>query len=558
MKGLMQHVPLNIPMLVRHAERMHPRKTVATRTAEGVTVASYRDVISRARRLIGALRRLGVKPDDRVATFCWNHQQHLEAYVAVPCMSAVLHTLNIRLFPEDLAYIVRHAEDTVAIVDKSLWPAWEKVVAQGASVRATLVVDDAPGPLPTGALDYETLLAEAPPAELSDVHEDQAAAMCYTSGTTGHPKGVLYSHRSTVLHSYGGALVDTNAVAERDVVLLVVPMFHANAWGLPYTGLMVGADLVMPGRFVTPEALVSLIVDRKVTMGAAVPTVWQGVLDPLKKARGRIDRLQRLICGGAAVPPALQQAYAREVGVPLVHAWGMTEISPLGSVCHPLAAHAELPAGEREAVLTSQGRTIPGVEMRLVGEDGREVPWDGKTSGEIQVRGNWVASSYYKNEGSSDRFADGWLRTGDVATIDADGYIRIVDRTKDLIKSGGEWISSVKLEGLLMGHPDVAEAAVIAVPHPRWDERPLACVVPRPEARERLTREALLDHLRAHVAKWWLPDDVVFIDQVPKTSVGKFDKKVLRERFKQHALPETPSSDISATVAPVDAAAPAK
>ena len=535
MKGLMQERPLNIPMIVRHAERVHPRKTVASMTADGLRVAAFAEVLTRARRLIAALGRLGVGADSRVATFCWNHQQHVEAYVGVPCMGAILHTLNIRLFPEDLAYIVEHAQDEVVIVDKSLWPAWQKVAARVSGVRHTIVVDDAPGPAPEGTIDYETLLASAEPAELVDVDENQACAMCYTSGTTGHPKGVLYSHRSNVLHSMALCMADSFGIRESDVVMAIVPMFHANAWGLPYGAFMAGTDVVMPGRFMAPDVLTSLLVERGVTFAAGVPTIWQAMLPAMRQARERLHRLRYVICGGSAVPPALQQAFHRELGIRITHAWGMTETSPMGSVCRAIAAKQEVPEEEMDALLATQGRPVFGIDLRIVGEDGAELPWDGKSVGEIEACGNWIAAAYYRDS-SRDRFHDGWLRTGDVAAIDPDGYIRITDRTKDLIKSGGEWISSVALECMIMGHPDVAEAAVIAVPHPRWCERPLACVVPRPEARDRLTRECVLDHLRPQVAKWWLPDDVVFIDQVPKTSVGKFDKKALRERFRDHSL----------------------
>ncbi len=537
MKGLMQEVPLNLPSLVRHGERMHPRKTVATRTDDGVRVATFVQVIDRARRLAAALRRLGVAEGDRVATFCWNHQQHLEAYLAVPCMGAVLHTLNIRLFAEDVAYIVQHAQDRVVIVDKSLWPAWEKVASK-IPARTTIVVDDTPGGRPEGALDYESLVVEARPIEFPDVAESRAAAMCYTSGTTGNPKGVVYSHRSSVLHSLALGMADTVALSERDVVLAIVPMFHANAWGLPYGAFAFGSDFVMAGRFLAPDLLTALLVERKVTLGAGVPTIWQGMLEPMKKAKDSLTRLKRIMCGGSALPPALQQAYYTELGIRIMHAWGMTETSPMASLCRPLACHDGLAEDELNAVLISQGRVPPGVEIRIVDGEGRDLPWDGNAVGEIQVRGNWIAASYYEDATSAEKFAAGWLRTGDVATIDADGYIRICDRTKDLVKSGGEWISSVALEGLLMGHPDVAEAAVVAVPHPKWDERPIACVVPRAEARGRLTKAAVLDYLRPKIAKWWLPDDVVFIDEVPKTSVGKFDKKVLRERYKSHVLPD--------------------
>jgi fatty-acyl-CoA synthase len=531
MLGLMQEHPLNIPWIVRHAERLHAGKTVTTRTASGLVTATFAEVATRARRLAAALRALGVGAGARVATFSWNHQQHLECYMAVPCMGAVLHTLNIRLFEKDLAYIVDHAGDEVVIVDRSLWPQWEKVAARVRSPRATIIIDDGGGggPIP-GTHDYEALLAVAEPAtDLPDVPEERAAAMCYTSGTTGDPKGVVYSHRSTYLHTAMLGTVDALGLCERDTVLAIVPMFHANAWGLPYGCLQWGCDLVLPGRFMAPEALAELVVERGVTFASGVPTIWLGMLEALERSRERL-RLTRLACAGSAVPPALQRSYFERLGVRLIHAWGMTETSPLVTFSKPLSAHAELAPAELERVLEKQGRVAPGVEIRIVGDDGREAPWDGMTVGEIQVRGNWIAAGYHRDDSSPRRFMDGWLRTGDVATIDAEGYVQIADRTKDLVKSGGEWISSVILEGHLMGHPAVAEAAVVAVPHPRWSERPLACVVLRPGANA--TKEELVDFLKGKVAKWWLPDDVVFIESVPRTSVGKFDKKVLRERFK--------------------------
>jgi fatty-acyl-CoA synthase len=529
---------------------MHPSKTVTTKTEEGVKVTTFAEVLERSRRLISALRELGIGPGDRVATFCWNHQQHLEAYVAAPSMGAILHTLNIRLFEEDLAYIVKHADDRLVIVDKSLWPAWEKVAARVDSVQTVLVVDDCAGSAPAGSLDYEEAISGKAAADFVDVPESQAAAMCYTSGTTGHPKGVVYSHRSNVLHSFMVSHVDSVALSESDVALPIVPMFHANAWGMPYAGLFSGSDLVFPGRFLAPDALTGLMVDRGVTLGFGVPTIWLAMLEPLKAARAQLAALNRIVVGGSAVPPSLQKAYQDDLGIRMIHAWGMTETNPLASLANPLHRQESLPADELDAVRASQGRVVAGVEIRLADEEGNEIAWDGETVGEIQVRGNWIAASYYNDDTSAEKFADGWLRTGDVATIDADGFIRISDRTKDLVKSGGEWISSVQLEGLIMSHPDVAEAAVIAVAHPRWSERPLACVVAKPEARGRLTKDDIIEHLRPKVAKWWLPDDVVFIDEVPKTSVGKFDKKVLRERFKDHALPEVAEAETAEPVTP--------
>ncbi len=538
MQGLMQDMPLNLPTLIRHAERLHPGKTVATKTADGVKTATFAEVIERSRRLATALRALGVKGDERVATLCWNHQEHLEAYIGVPCMGAVLHTLNLRLFPDDIAYIVSHAEDRVVIVDKSLWPLWEKVAAKVTCVRDVIVVDDVPGPKVPGTHDYEELVARAEPMEYPlDLPERQAAAMCYTSGTTGHPKGVVYSHRSNVLHSMASSLADCVALSESDVAILIVPMFHANAWGLPYACLMTGADIVYPGKFMVPDLLAGLMADRRVTCVGGVPTILQALLGPLVKMKDRLGALDRMICGGSALPPALQQAYRKELGVHVIHAWGMTETSPIGTMARPLSIHKAAGKDAEARVRTSQGRPLFGVDIRIVGDSGLELPWDGKSVGELQARGNWVASSYYNDNTSPDKFKDGWLCTGDVASIDAQGYMRIADRTKDLVKSGGEWISSIAIEGIIMAHPDVAEAAVIAVAHPKWDERPLACVVAKPEAKGRLTKEQIIEHLRPHIAKWWLPDDVVFIEQIPKTSVGKFDKKVLRAQFKDHVLP---------------------
>ncbi len=538
MQGLMQDVPLNLPSLVRHAERLHSRKRVITKTADGLKTATFAEVIERSRRLAAALRQLGVQGDERVATLCWNHQQHLEVYIAAPCMGAVLHTLNLRLFPDDIAYIVSHAEDRVLVVDKSLWPLWEKIAAKVTCVREVIVIDDVGGPSIPGTHDYEDLLAKAEPLDYAlDLPERQAAAMCYTSGTTGHPKGVVYTHRSNVLHSFALSLVDCFALAESDVAILVVPMFHANAWGLPYACLMTGADMVFAGRFLAPDVCASLIVETGVTCGGGVPTILQTMLAPLTKVKDKLGSLNRLLCGGSALPPALQEAYRKELGINVLHAWGMTETSPLGTMARPMSIHKDASDGTVAHVRNSQGRPIFGVEIRIVGDSGLELPWDGRSVGELQTRGNWVASSYYRDDASPEKFKDGWLATGDVATIDPQGYMRIADRTKDLVKSGGEWISSVAIEGLIMGHPDVAEAAVIAVAHPKWDERPLACVVAKPEAKDRLTRDQIIEHLRPHIAKWWLPDDVVFLEQIPKTSVGKFDKKVLRAQFKDHVLP---------------------
>ncbi|HEV3125300.1 MAG TPA: long-chain fatty acid--CoA ligase [Candidatus Dormibacteraeota bacterium] len=534
MQGLMMDIPLTIPrFIVSRAERVFTERPVVARVGEHVHRTTWGETARRARRLAGALRDMGIRPGDRVATFAWNTHRHLEAYLAVPSMGAVLHTLNIRLFPEQVAYIVDHADDSIVLCDRSLLATWRSIEPRLDHRRPVIVLADSDDTSQDGdAPDYESVIAAAEPLEWPDIDEDQAAAMCYTSGTTGNPKGVVYSHRSTVLHSFGQGLNAASGLTARDVALAVVPMFHANCWGIPYTSAMVGASLVLPGRDLTPAGLCSLIESERVTFAAGVPTIWLGVLEYARREHPDLSSLRETLVGGSAVPPALSAAFKNELGVPIVQAWGMTETSPLGSVSRLPAEAGENPSEDVwRYYVTSIGQAMPGVEIRIVTESGEEAPMDGETMGEIQIRGPWIASAYYGGEGGDEKFVDGWLRTGDVGTIDRLGYLRIADRTKDLVKSGGEWISSVELEGLLMAHPDVLEAAVIAVPHPKWDERPLACVVPRPEARGRLTADELIDYLRPLVARWWLPDAVVFIDEVPKTSVGKFDKKVLRAQF---------------------------
>ena len=538
MQALMQDFPLTIDALFRRVERQFPDKTVADATGGGaVRRTTYRSWAERTRRLGGVLSDLGISEDGRVGTFGWNSTRHLELYFAAPCTGRVLHTLNIRLFTDQLTYIVNHAEDEVVFVDRSLlgllWP----LVDQLTTVRHYVVMDDGTGDLPDDPrlLDYEELLAGASPVDFDVRDESRAASMCYTSGTTGNPKGVVYSHRSVVLHSMGAMLADTLAVSESDVILPIVPMFHANAWGLCQAGVMAGSTLLFPGRDMSPQGVSDLIVEQRVTMAAGVPTIWMGAL-PLLEGRDT-SSLRAIVCGGSAVPRALSEAYREQLGLPLLQAWGMTETSPLASVCRIASVFSGRPEEELADVRATQGLPSPLVEDRIVDPDTlEELPWDGKASGELQVRGPWVARSYYNDERAPESFTpDGWLRTGDVATISPEGYIHLVDRTKDLIKSGGEWISSVELENELMAHPGVAEAAVIAIPHERWVERPLACVVLQPGAE--LTKEEVLAFLEPRVAKWWLPDDVVFIDEVPKTSVGKFSKKDLRARFEGYRLP---------------------
>jgi fatty-acyl-CoA synthase len=538
MEGLMMVTPLTIgELIIPRAEELFAHRAVIARVGDGVHRTTWGEVCLRARRLAAALARLGVGPGDRVGTFAWNTHRHLEAYLAVPAMGAVLHTLNIRLFPEQVAYVVDHADDSVVLCDRSLLPLWRAVEPRLSRPRRLVVLPDIAADAgeagPSGDLDYEELLAGTEPlGDWPQVDENAAAAMCYTSGTTGNPKGVVYSHRSTVLHSLAVGLADGQGLSSRDTVCAIVPMFHANSWGLPHASALVGASLVLPGRDLSAAAICQLIESERCTLAAGVPTIWSGVLDHWRRDKPDLSSLRFAVCGGSAVTESLSAAFEHEIGVPILHAWGMTETSPIGTVSHlPAEPGAEADEATRRSYAMSQGRAVPGVVLRVVDENGVPVPRDGATMGEIRVRGPWIAREYYRDGAPPDKFVDGWLRTGDVATIDELGYIRIVDRTKDLVKSGGEWISSVELEGHLMAHPDVLEAAVIAVPDAKWDERPLACVVPRPEARDRLTAEELLEHLRPRVARWWLPDAIVFIDEVPKTSVGKFDKKVLRARY---------------------------
>ena len=534
LEGLVQNDhPLTVQHILDRMRRMYGDSEVVTLTGDGTERATYAEVCERIDRLCSALESLGVGAGDRVATFAWNSQRHLEAYLAAPCMGAVLHTLNIRLFEEQLTYIVNHAQDKVVLVDDSLVPVLEKVAPSFKTVEHYVVMGDGDmGSLP-GAIRYEELLAEQPgDYDYKPIENDrQAAGLCYTSGTTGNPKGVLYSHRSTVLHAMGQCLTDSIGISNADRVMPVVPMFHANAWGLPHGSMLVGADMVMPSRFLQPEPLARLIEDERVTVAAAVPTIWGDLLRWCDEHKPDLSSLRVVPCGGAAVPLELQKAWEERHGVKILQAWGMTETSPVGSVARPPRG-----GGRRRGVgVPGHGGPAPS-PGRGPDRGGRRVRGgaDGEQTGELQVRGPWIASDYYEDPSGADKFDDGWLRTGDIAAIDAQGYIRITDRAKDVIKSGGEWISSVELEGELMAHPEVLEAAVIAKPDERWQERPLACVVRR-EGSE-VSAEELCEHLSSRVAKWWLPDEFAFVDEVPKTSVGKFDKKVLRKRLEEGTL----------------------
>jgi fatty-acyl-CoA synthase len=539
MRGLMMSYPLTLHTILERSYRLFPRKEVVTRVGDGVTRSTYADVYGRVHRLAGALEAIGIGVGDRVATFAWNHQRHLEVYFAAPCMGAVLHTINFRLFPDQIAYIANHAADKVIFVDSAVLPLLEPVASELKTIEHIVVTDEGPSGLESIAgrpvHRYEELLAAAPKEyPFPSLDENAAAVMCYTSGTTGGPKGVLYSHRSLVLHSMAEAMVDVMALGESDVVMPVVPMFHANAWGLPVTSTMVGATQVLPGAMPTPVDLIRLIESERVSLAAGVPTVWLGVLAALDQGTHDVSSLRRIMCGGSAAPRAMIEAYERRHGVPVWHAWGMTEMTPLGTVSRLKSTLTSLPDDERYRYRATQGLPSPFVDIKAIDEDGRDVPWDGKTLGELVVRGPWVTAGYYLDPNPRERFTeDGWFRTGDVVTIDPEGYLQLADRTKDLVKSGGEWISSVDLENALMAHPKVAEAAVVAVADDRWGERPLACVVARPDAGQ-VTGEELIEFLRPSFPRWWLPDDVVFIDEIPKTGVGKFDKKVLRDRFRDH------------------------
>ncbi len=534
MQGLMMDYQLTLQHFYNRAVRIFPRKEIVTQTDTGLHRYTYGEWGKRTAQLANALHRAGVKEGERIATFGWNTYRHLELYFAIPCIGAVLHTLNIRLFADQLAYIINNAEDSIIFVDGDLVPILESLADRLTTVKQYVIMGEAPSA--TGKLqpsvDYEAFIAGQPEQyDWPQLDENTAAAMCYTSGTTGNPKGVVYSHRSTFLHSMGAGLEDALALSERDTILPVVPMFHANAWGLLHAGIMMGSKIVLPGRFMDPFRIAQLMAQERATVAAGVPTIWIGLLNVLEKELVDLSALRAIYCGGSAVPRSLIEGLQRK-SLNIVQAWGMTETSPLASVSRLRSYQLDLPLDEQFRVRAKQGTVIPGVDFRVVDlETGQEAPWDGETYGELQVRGPWIARAYYKDSESSAKFAEGWLRTGDVAVVDEDGVIQLVDRTKDLVKSGGEWISSVELESLIMGHSKVLEACVIGIPDPKWDERPLAFVVTKPDFTEQITKEEIIDYLRPHVAKWWLPDDVVFVDAIPKTSVGKFDKKVLRSQY---------------------------
>ncbi len=532
MLGLMMDRPLLISDLLRHADRHHGATEIVTKTVEGankdgtgaVHRYTYHDAHVRARKLANALQTLGVQPTDRVATLAWNTHRHFEIYYAVAGSGAVIHTINPRLFPDQMAYIGNHAEDKVVFYDTTFAPLVEKLKPQLATVKHWIALD----------ATYEKLIeAESDSFEWPTFDEKTAACLCYTSGTTGNPKGALYSHRSTLIHAYASALPDALNLSARDVVLPVVPMFHVNAWGLPYACALTGAKLVFPAQHLDGKSLYQLFESEGVTMSAGVPTVWLGLLNFMKEQKLRFSTLKRVVIGGSACPPAMIRAFQEEYGVFVLHAWGMTEMSPLGTVTTFKAKHLKESEEERVKLQNKQGRALFGVDLRIVGEDGRELPWDGRAFGDLQVRGPWVIKSYFKGEGG-DPLREGWFPTGDVCTIDPDGYIQVTDRSKDVIKSGGEWISSIDLENIAVAHPAIAEAAVIGVKHPKWDERPIVVAVKKPG--KDVTREELLKFYEGKIAKWWLPDDVVFVSELPHTATGKLSKLTLRQTMKDYKL----------------------
>ena len=537
MNGLMMDHPLTLTDLLQHGVRCFPDQEIVTPRAQGGP-QRYRflEFGERTERLARALGQLGVRPGDRVATLAWNTEQHLECYFAIPGIGAVLHTLSLRLFPDDLAFVINDGADRIIFCDRGALPLLQRLAGRIPSVRLVVLMGE--GPADTAGLpqtiDYEQLLSESSPGmEWPALDERQAAAMCYTSGTTDLPKGVVYSHRSAYLHSLAAVTAGWIGLCFQDTLLPVVPMFHVNAWGLVHASIGAGAKVVMPGRYLDPVHLLDQLRTEEVTVAAGVPTIWGRLLSLLDERPTPLPRLRMILCGGSAAPPALISVFDRH-GLNLVHAWGMTETSPIGTVA-VVKTHLEGRNPEELLRLRSkQGLPVLGVELRIADlVTGNQCPPDGQTAGEIQVRGPWIARAYHHDpDDSAGRFTgDGWFRTGDVATMDFEGYIQIVDRTKDLVKSGGEWISSVALEGELAAHPKVLEAAVLGFPHSRWAERPVAFVVPQPQYRENISEEEVLEFLRHRVAAFWVPDRVIFVDEVPKTSAGKFDKKVLRRRY---------------------------
>lgn len=538
MLGQMMDLPLLLSNQIEFAAKFHPSVECVTRTVEGpIHRSNYGEIHRRSKKLANALAAMGVKAGDRVATIAWNTHRHLELYFAVSGMGAILHTINPRLPPDQLKYVVGHAEDTALFFDTTFTKLAQLLAASGSSIKSYVAMtDDAHRPADFEAAQaYESLIADASEDfAWPQLDENTASSLCYTSGTTAEPKGVLYSHRSTVLHSYAVCMADTLAISAKSVTLPIVPMFHVNAWGVPYAAVMSGSKLVFPGPGMDGNSLIELIETEKVTSLLGVPTVWMGLLAAARAAGKRFDTVDTVTIGGSAVPPSMIEAFEKEHGARVIHAWGMTETSPLGTANVLLPKHADLSEAERRQIEIKQGRPIFGVDLRIVDDAGKVLAHDGETSGHLQIKGPWVASSYFKREADANH-VDGWFYTGDIATIDADGYMHITDRSKDVIKSGGEWVSSIGVENAAMRHPKVAQAAVIGVPHPKWQERPLLIVVKAPD--QEVTKEELLEFLGEHLTKWWLPNAVEFVNALPLGATGKVLKRKLREQYADYALP---------------------
>jgi len=540
MLGLMQEQPLLISRLIDHAARHHGEAEIVSRRVEGdLHRTTYRETAARARRVANALDRLGLGFSDRVATLAWNGYRHLELYFGVSGSGRVMHTINPRLVPEQVAWIANHAEDQVLCFDMTFLPIVKAIWSKCTTVKHWIALCDA-DKLPAdsgiaGLRSYEDWIgAESETCRWPEFDERSAAVLCYTSGTTGNPKGALYSHRSTLLHAWGVALPDSLGLSARDAILPVVPMFHVNAWGLPYAAAMTGAKLVFPGAALDGKSVYELIESERVTMAAGVPTVWLGLLNHTAQHQLKFSTMRRTVIGGSACPPAMIRSFKLDYDVTVLHAWGMTEMSPVGTACILKLHQLALGVDEQLAIMAKQGRAVFGVDMKIVDPDGHELPWDGVAGGDLLVKGPWIISAYFKGEAGGP-LVDGWFPTGDVATIDPDGFMQITDRSKDVIKSGGEWISSIDVENIAMAHPAVAMAACISVPHPKWDERPLLVVMKRPGAE--VTRDALLAFYEGKIAKWQVPDDVVFVDAIPLGATGKMQKIKLREQFRDHKLP---------------------
>lgn len=544
MQGLMMDIPLLITSIMRHADRNHGGREIVSVTGDNpLHRYTFNDCFARTRKLANALRRLGASADARIATLAWNDYRHMELYFGISCSGRICHTINPRLFEEQLVYIINHAEDEYIFVDVMFVPLLEKIVGDCPLVKGYVVMTDRehmPATSLPGAMCYEELIADEPDTyEWPLLDENTAAGLCYTSGTTGHPKGALYSHRSTVLHTYGQALVDTMGLSALDCVLPIVPMFHVGAWGFPFAGAMVGTKFVMPGpKLSDPKLLVDLINNEGVTVSAGVPTVWLPVLKYLKESGRNLHPLRKTAIGGSACPLSMMEDFRDNYGVQVIHAWGMTETSPLGTANNHTVDTAKLEGDALQHHLQSAGRAVPGVELKIADDDGNELPWDGVAFGALKIRGPWVCADYYKLDQANDAHAEaGWFNTGDVATIDPHGFMRITDRTKDVIKSGGEWISSIDLENVAIGHPAVAEAAVIGIAHPKWQERPLLVVVPAEG--EAVDTQELIRYFDGKIAKWWTPDDVAIVDELPHTATGKISKLKLRERFADYTFPDS-------------------